>query len=77
MKDRIKELCKKAELPKPEMYMSFVSMRSLGDALENATPRNMNRFEKLQFIHESLKELMELFDEENLFYETKTGRTSV
>lgn len=50
---------------------------SIGNALENATPRNMNRFEKLQFIHESLKELMELFDEENLFYETKTGRTQV
>jgi len=50
---------------------------SIGDALEDATPRKMNRFEKLQFIHESLRELMQLFDKENLFYETKTGRTSV
>lgn len=50
---------------------------SIGEALEDATPRTMNRFEKLAFIHESLKELMDLFDSENLFYETKTGRTSV
>lgn len=50
---------------------------SIGEALEKATPRKMNRFEKLAFIHESLKELMDLFDSENLFYETKTGRTSV
>jgi len=32
MNPRIRELCKKAELPKPEMYTSFVWMRSLGDA---------------------------------------------
>jgi len=50
---------------------------SVGKALEEATPRAMNRFQKLEFIHSSLKELMNLFDKENLFYETKTGRTSV
>lgn len=36
MKDRIEELCEKADLPKPFTYSSFVWMRSLGDARVSA-----------------------------------------
>jgi hypothetical protein len=72
MKDRIKELCKKANLNeeptsfKPEIYTSFVWMRSLGDARISAAKdlgvhdRTLERWENKVNENLELEEFAEL-----------------
>lgn len=47
------------------------------EALEQGKPANMNKLEKLNFIHRSLTDLMELYYRENLFYDERHGRRNV
>lgn len=58
-----------ADPVKDEEYEEMVE-----EALNQGKPANMNRLEKLEFIHSSLTELMQLFYRENMFYLERRGR---
>lgn len=82
MKDRIKELCDKANLPKPEMYTSFVWMRACGHFKKyvafdlGVSPRTLSRWEDKTDKYLDERERCELVKSSIMFeYNQRIGET--
>lgn len=49
----------------------------VSEALDEGSPLRMDRLAKLKFVHETLEEIYDLLDRQQIFYETTTGRVDV